>query len=158
MTTATENEVKTLKPETTAIVDKIIEIKGLTIAADGTNEQDPEIFEKTLPKHLTTKIVGDVFEHVANFNAAVAKVSTDQCVPHIAKNENFSAEVTVPLVRGHRITQFIEGTKETSDGHGGRQTVHGSVAAKLELRGWKAGGFGIVKQEFRQAATAALSK
>jgi len=159
MTTVTaEVDVKGHKDSTQLIITKINDLKGIVLESTGSSVIADGVFEKTLPEGMTADTVASVLSHINDFNAAAADVATSQAVPFIVSNPEFTAELSVPLVKGSAINLLIEGTKETSDGKGGRQTVHGSVASKLTVRGWKAGGFGIVKSQFRAACTAGLNK
>ena len=158
MTAATKEAIE-FKPLTLEIEKIALKEKAITLKKDGTSEISEDGFVKTLEaSELKEGDVTKVLKHILHFGAAAGKVLCDQALPHIKANPDYSAEVQVPLQNGHRITYFIEGTKEVSDGNGGRQTVHGHVSSKLELRGWKAADFGKVRQNFREEATAALKK
>lgn len=159
MTTVKDDAAVEFKALTLDIEKKVLEDKSFSLDKDGSSTIEPEIFTKTLEvSDLSEETVKKVFNHVLHFGAAVGKVAVDQALGHIKSNPNYSAEVQVPLQNGHRITYFIEGTKEVSDGNGGRQTIHGHINNKLELRGWKAADFGKVRQSFREQATALLNK
>lgn len=152
-------EKKELKPATQEYVARLIKSGGITLNADATSEVDKEIFTKTLPEGKKAEDIVDAIQTIQTFTAATAKVLSDQALPHIEKDPNFSAEVQIPLAGGHRVNFFIEGSKEVSTGtDGGRQTVHGVISNKLEIRGWKAGDFGQVRKDFREKATALLNK
>lgn len=159
MTTAATKENIEFKPLTLDIETILKKEKAITIAKDGTSEIKEDAFAKSLEaSELKQDDVTRVFKHVLHFAAATGKVIADQSVEYVKKDPSFSAEVTVPLLNGNRVTYYVEGTKEVSDGAGGRQTVHGHISNKLEIRGWKAADFGKVRQSFREEATAALKK